>query len=168
MRRHAQDGSSENPGTQARYMGDHRVHPAQKAVVGAGCPSSPLCACGCGERTRGGIFKRGHQARRPERRQALASANVARYGRWSNPTLSAINAAKIGEKNPSWRGDDVGYVGLHLWIRKYKQKTGRCSRCRREGYTEWANVSGEYKRDLDDFIELCKPCHEDYDHRREE
>lgn len=25
--------------------------------------------------------------------------------------------------------------------------------------TEWANLSGEYRRDLSDYIELCVPCH---------
>jgi len=28
---------------------------------------------------------------------------------------------------------------------------------------EWANIDGEYRRNLDDFIRLCKKCHNDYD-----
>lgn len=48
---------------------------------------------------------------------------------------------------------------IHNWIARRKTKTGRCSECGAERYTEWANVSGEYRYDVDDFIELCKPCH---------
>jgi hypothetical protein len=28
----------EHPGTQARFMGNHRVHPVQKSSVGTGAP----------------------------------------------------------------------------------------------------------------------------------
>lgn len=28
---------------------------------------------------------------------------------------------------------------------------------------EWANISHQYKRDLDDWMELCKKCHMAYD-----
>jgi hypothetical protein len=71
------------------------------------------------------------------------------------------------ENGSAWKGDDVGYNALHHWVRKYGTKTGHCSHCGREGYTEWANVSGEYRRDLDDFIELCVSCHRIFDGEEE-
>ncbi len=30
----------------------------------------------------------------------------------------------------------------------------------------WANISHKYKRDLDDWIEMCVPCHKAYDKGR--
>src|SRR5215472_4070325 len=52
---------------------------------------------------------------------------------------------------------------VHNWVSRRKKKTGLCSQCGQRRYTEWANVSGEYRRDPDDYIELCKPCHCKFD-----
>lgn len=52
---------------------------------------------------------------------------------------------------------------------RYKTKTGACTSCgaevgtERGRGTEWANVSGRYLRDLDDFVELCILCHRERD-----
>jgi hypothetical protein len=104
---------------------------------------------------------RGRYERTEEHRAALAERN--RQMRFE------------GERHWHWRGDDVSYDVLHLWVRYNKEKTGVCSHCgikpkprgRSKWGTEWANVSGEYLRHLDDFIELCKPCHAKYDGREE-
>lgn len=69
------------------------------------------------------------------------------------------------ENNGRWKGDDAGKVAVHHWVKKRKQKTGRCSECGEERYTEWSNVDHKYKRNLDDYIELCKPCHIAYDRK---
>lgn len=68
---------------------------------------------------------------------------------------------KTGEKAPNWKGDKVGYSGLHDWIRKQLGTPNRCEKC---GTTkarryEWANISGKYKRDLSDWCRLCVSCH---------
>jgi len=69
-----------------------------------------------------------------------------------------------GPQKGNWRGDEIGYRSLHTWVTKNKEKTGVCTGCERERYTEWANVSGVYLRDLDDFAELCTECHWELDH----
>lgn len=66
---------------------------------------------------------------------------------------------KIGPNSRAWKGNDVGYTALHMWINKNYPKKGICSWCGKKGYTEYANISGEYKRDINDFVELCVPCH---------
>ena len=89
--------------------------------------------------------------------------------------IIASNQARGGERHYLWQGDDVSNDALHIWIGRRKKKTGVCSHCgnrpkvhrNRKYGTEWANVSGEYRRDLDDFIELCTPCHREFDKRRE-
>lgn len=63
------------------------------------------------------------------------------------------------------KGDDVGYEGLHAWVRKERGTPEICEHCgtiEAKKY-EWANKSGEYKRDLDDWIRLCTSCHHKYD-----
>jgi len=72
----------------------------------------------------------------------------------------------VAENNPAWRGDRVSYSGLHKWVAYHRPATGVCQVCGGEGYTENANLSGEYHRDLDDFQELCKPCHIAHDAER--
>lgn len=75
-----------------------------------------------------------------------------------------IKFIAIGEESPSWKGDRVGYGALHDWVRKWKGKPRICEHCGIEGNNlEWANKSQEYKRDLNDWIRLCRTCHRRYD-----
>ena len=57
-------------------------------------------------------------------------------------------------KNPS-------YSAVHYWIVRRYGKASQCINCHlpdRKRY-HWANTSGEYKRDISDWIELCASCH---------
>jgi len=75
-----------------------------------------------------------------------------------------INLKVRGEKHYKWKGDMVKYKPLHAWIRKYKRAINYCEKCKRTGMElELANISRKYKRDLDDYIWLCKSCHVKYD-----
>jgi hypothetical protein len=82
---------------------------------------------------------------------------------------------KLGHKglaessNPSWKGDEAGYTALHSWV---SRKLGRPKLCAACGTTnspkfEWANVSGNYLRDLADWERLCRACHFAKDNKRE-
>lgn len=77
---------------------------------------------------------------------------------------------KSGDACWNWTGDDVGYFGLHAWVRRHLIKTGICSHCgvapvrKQRSPTHWANISGEYRRDLTDYAELCVSCHRLFDH----
>ena len=65
-----------------------------------------------------------------------------------------------GEKNVNWKGDEVGYYALHQWIQRKLGKATKCEYCNKEhNRIHWANISGKYKRDLDDWIQLCPSCH---------
>ena len=54
-------------------------------------------------------------------------------------------------------------------MKSQQQKPGasraiRCEWCERDsGRIHWANRSGQYLRDLDDWFQLCPPCHARYD-----
>jgi len=70
------------------------------------------------------------------------------------------------ELNPSWKGDGVGYKCLHKWVRRHKGKPEECIVCNEsDKRLVWANKSGEYKRDLNDWIAMCYSCHFKYDDR---
>jgi hypothetical protein len=70
-----------------------------------------------------------------------------------------------GEKNGQWKGDNVGYMGLHTWIRRRfgLAKDKQCVFCGSRKNLHWANVSRKYKRDINDWITLCCKCHGEYD-----
>ena len=65
------------------------------------------------------------------------------------------------EKHPSWKGDKVSYWGLHIWIKRKLGNQKFCDLCftKKSKRFEWANVSGEYKRGLNDWVRLCSICH---------
>jgi hypothetical protein len=66
---------------------------------------------------------------------------------------------KSNEKNPQWKGNNVSYKGLHAWIKRHKLKPLFCERCKIKSPRDLANISGEYKRDVNDFEWLCRRCH---------
>jgi hypothetical protein len=109
-----------------------------------------------------------------EQRARLASYNDNR--KVSDETRRRMSATRrgrfLGKQHPQWRGNAVGYSALHQWVARHKTKTGVCTECGTEvgtsryRGTEWANVSGRYLRDLDDFVELCIRCHRRRDRRR--
>lgn len=60
-----------------------------------------------------------------------------------------------------WNTEKPGYRQLHYWVEKNLGKPSKCENC---GVTDaprfhWSNVSGEYKKELTDWIRLCVPCH---------
>lgn len=89
-----------------------------------------LCGCGCGTIVTNLRFVRGHNLRSSMRLQG----------------------------RERWRGDNY-YYSTHKWLATHHEKAGACSKCGKEGKTDWANISGEYKRDIADYVELCRSCH---------
>lgn len=70
-----------------------------------------------------------------------------------------------GILSPTWKGDGVGYDGLHKWVKRHLGRPRKCDFCATtEGrFFDWANRSREYKRDLTDWLRLCRKCHKNYD-----
>ena len=98
------------------------------------------CACGCGLPVNPGtLWRKGHSERgKPKGASA-----------WN------------------WKGDDVAYKGVHKWVARYKVRTGICEHCERPSKrTEFANISGEYRRDVNDYVELCVVCHKRFDRKK--
>lgn len=79
--------------------------------------------------------------------------------------LKISKAMKLNaEGRYNWQGDFPNYGALHTWVtRKYGQPQ-ECWQCDNpKGKFEWANISHEYKRDINDFARLCSSCHSLYD-----
>jgi len=65
----------------------------------------------------------------------------------------------IAEKNGMWKGDEVGLNSLHEWIKNRFPKPKLCVSCKEKPPYDLANISQEYKRDINDFEWLCRSCH---------
>jgi hypothetical protein len=68
-----------------------------------------------------------------------------------------------GPNASNWKGDDIGYVQLHIWIRNNYGQPSTCEHCfkieKNNRKIHWANKSGQYKRDREDWLRLCNKCH---------
>jgi len=80
-------------------------------------------------------------------------------------TKKKIGLSNKGEKNGIWKGDKVSYIGLHRWVKRNKPKLEFCERCKIQKSYDLANISGNYKRDINDFEWLCRSCHMQEDGR---
>ena len=120
-----------------------------------------LCECGCGQPTK--------IALQTEARRGWVKGQPRRFLPGHHARLLAERYRKeyigkfVGEKSARWKGSEISYEALHTWVRYSKEKTGKCSTCSHRGVTQWANISGVYLRDLDDFAEMCQSCHKELD-----
>lgn len=71
-----------------------------------------------------------------------------------------------GAKHWGWKGDQATYGSLHDWVAGKLGRPKKCEHCYKKGSKykyQWANISGKYKRDLNDWIRLCVQCHRKMD-----
>lgn len=122
-----------------------------------------------------GSFKRGHGIiggwkSESGRRKKIGIANSGAKNFFFGKKLK-------GEKSGRWKGDAVGYIALHSWL---KRQFGRPDKCenrncvyprkaangrvllRPTGF-EWANLDGVYARDRKHWVMLCCHCHRIFD-----
>lgn len=78
-----------------------------------------------------------------------------------------MSKAKLGELNPIWKGDKVGYNALHVWIKRHLPKPELCQRCNLVKPHDLANMTGKYTRDFENWQYLCRKCHMFSDNRIE-
>jgi len=124
------------------------------------------------------INSKAHRGQRPteEHKRKISGfmkGNLYSLGRiHSEETKVKMCESHKGEKAYNWKGDDVGYCALHAWVRNELGQPDTCEECGRTGLIgrqiNWANKSGEYKRDLKDWRRLCISCHRNFDLKRKE
>lgn len=102
----------------------------------------------------------------PNRPKGYKRPDVAEY--MLGNKYAVDSGGMPGEKNPQWKGDRVGYSGLHRWVIRTLGQPDTCEMCERSGLTgqqiNWANKTGKYLRDVDDWLRLCASCHRQYDY----
>ena len=79
-------------------------------------------------------------------------------------------STRSGKKHWNWKENKVGYQALHEWLYKRKGKAIKCEICGnnkipkgKKRWFHWSNKSKKYKRDLNDWLQLCIKCHRKVD-----
>lgn len=62
------------------------------------------------------------------------------------------------------------YVKIHVWMYRNFGKADHCSKNKNHVSKtyEWANISGKYKQDVSDWMQMCPSCHRKYDYTEEQ
>lgn len=77
--------------------------------------------------------------------------------------LPGVLASKFDEE---FTNKKMSYAGVHLWISRRLGQPNYCEHCKSQDPArtyDWSNRSGEYKRELTDWLRLCRACHIQYD-----
>ena len=80
--------------------------------------------------------------------------------------LKGKKGYNLAENNPEWKGDNVGYIALHQWLRRHFEWSSECENCGRRKSLQLSNKTGQYTREKEDWWILCASCHQKYDHQR--
>lgn len=131
------------------------------------------CECGCKTKipkynNKGKLrhYFNGHERKgktyehRIDTKLKLRNANLGS----KNPMFGKKRDELKGSNNPAWKGNEVGYSALHVWVKKYIPKTNLCIVCKQKyQILHLANISGLYLRDVEDWVYLCHKCHFRFD-----
>ena len=93
-----------------------------------------------------------------ETKEKLRIANLGK--KYTQETCNKIRELKT----KTW--EKCGYMARHKRIWKKYGKAIKCNNidCKRVCiYYEWANLSGEYKENKSDWMQMCCSCHKLYD-----
>ncbi len=119
-----------------------------------------LCKCGCGKSVN--INENTRKNRVPD--YIVGHNSKGRKCPW-RVGKATKGSFKEGEDHPLWK-ENPSYQALHTWVRNHKPKPDNCERCNMEtNILDASNISGEYKRDLNDYQYLCRGCHNVVDER---
>lgn len=76
------------------------------------------------------------------------------------PWTAPPGFVRYGATPGNYKGEKASYSAHHHWAKYHLGKASKCENCETvEGRFEWANLSGEYKRELSDWASLCILCH---------
>lgn len=119
-----------------------------------------------GRKPNSGSFKKGYIS--PRKGKPLGWIGHSKPHTEEAKEKMRLNACvRYGKDNNKWKGDDVGKESLHGWLKRQLGFPSKCEFCGFESDNHHkihlANKSHEYKRDINDWIRLCVPCHKKYD-----
>lgn len=106
------------------------------------------------------VFKKGHIPWNKGINLPFTVWNKGRKGKQKNHNTDGLKLGALA----SFKETGFSYIALHQWVRRKLGTPHLCTVCGiTNGKFQWANKSGEYKRDLSDWIRLCIKCHRKYD-----
>ena len=118
-----------------------------------------------------GIYQ--HKPRSEETKKKISCSHKGMSKPWAGKYIHVGGYKKpnsTGEKHFGWKGDNVGYFGLHLWIKKHFGVANHCDKCGikempkdKKYWFEWSQKTNKNSRNIKDWWQLCVPCHRDYD-----
>ena len=93
------------------------------------------------------------------------SSRVKKWGAlYCSRDCSNKSTALRGENSPHWKGDNVGYCGIHDWLKTQYGLAEKCEQCGSSKNVQWAKMKDvPYMRRRENFWQLCQQCHLDYD-----
>lgn len=107
-----------------------------------------------------GRFKVGHE-------KCGGFEKGSRHSDESKRLISESLKGQHGSTARRWKGEEASYAAKHMWIVKHYGKAACCENpdCTYDNPKryEWANISGEYRRDREDYKQLCPSCHRKMD-----
>ena len=111
------------------------------------------------------------KSRKTAKEKLLSFGMATRFKKGQKPWNKGLVGINLGESANNWKGDNVGYSGIHRWVLKELGHPNECKNCgklgrylfRRNGVRywniHWHNKSGRYYRKLSDWIPFCLSCH---------
>ena len=90
-------------------------------------------------------------------KRCKSCANINRKGKYTWSKEAADKRKDSG--NVMWKGKDANINSIHRWVERRKIKPEFCEKCHIKKPFDLANISQEYKRDINDFEWLCRSCH---------
>jgi ribosomal protein L34E len=104
---------------------------------------------------------------------------ISKFNKGKIPqNISLITGWNRGMKLPQfmeenaahWLGDDVGYSGVHSWVKRHYGNAPKCEDCGKSGMKigrrwniDWSNCDHKYRRVREDYTGRCQKCHKKYD-----
>jgi hypothetical protein len=114
-------------------------------------------------------YKRMHSEAMKKRStpEFLERLSLSHKGQHSSPATEFVATGRHAE---SLLGGRNAYRAIHKWVQRKLGAPSTCSKCNITAtgkQMHWANRSGEYKRDLHDWVRLCAKCHYEQDINRQ-
>lgn len=82
-------------------------------------------------------------------------------------TCAGIKNTRLN--HDQWKGAMVSYRALHHWVQRELGTPIQCESCETTGTghkMHWANISGDYKKEISDWLRLCPKCHGEFDSQK--
>jgi len=93
--------------------------------------------------------------------------NVQEYTEERNKRISqTMKGQRTNEENNNWKGDEVNKGAIHGWLWRHygEAKEHKCEHCGKQAQ-DWANIDHSYKRIREDYMTLCRSCHQKWDYK---